>query len=516
MNNTPMTFNVNNWTFLERYLASGFIAGGPVVCGGNPENFGDLPFVKECIEADGIRVVNIAVSMSENGKCLKNYSALHVLALVLVHGTAVHLAYVRANFSRVARIGTDVLMFAGMVNNLRGWGSGVRKIFANWYNTKSPEDLAFQFMKYRQREGWAHRDVLRLAHPIAPTNELNNVFKFIVDYQSPKVDNEELKKSTLKAQVLPKIILEGLRISGEEVDVEQIIQAISDSKLPRELIPDEFLNNGSVWEALLPHMGFTALLRTLNRMTRAGILNPGSEAEKIVLDKISDISNLQRRKVHPITMLTALKTYAAGKGIKGSLTWTPQSRILEALNASLNASFETAEPSGKNLFLGIDISGSMTWQPAINSVLLPSEIAAAMALVTLKREPGATVIGFAERPVELPIHPDFSFEKTIDVISKMTFGRTNCAAPMQLAEASKKDVDLFCIYTDNDTNASEPPVVALNRYRKVMDNPSAKLFVSASNTNRLSIADPKDPYMMDLLGFDAGVPGLINTFANTN
>lgn len=55
-----------------------------------------------------------------------------------------------------------------------------------------------------------------------------------------------------------------------------------------------------------------------------------------------------------------------GKGDKGSLTWKPNPRILEALNQAFYQAFEAVEPTGKKYYLAVDVSGSMS-QPVLGS-----------------------------------------------------------------------------------------------------------------------------------------------------
>ncbi|KAG2488956.1 hypothetical protein HYH03_012575 [Edaphochlamys debaryana] len=45
------------------------------------------------------------------------------------------------------------------------WGRVMRSAVAKWYLAKAPASLAYQVTKYSQRNGWAHGDLLRLAHP---------------------------------------------------------------------------------------------------------------------------------------------------------------------------------------------------------------------------------------------------------------------------------------------------------------------------------------------------------------
>ena len=52
---------------------------------------------------------------------------------------------------------------------MRGFGAALRKAIADWYLSKKPADLAYQLLKYQQRNGLSHRDVLRLIHMPANT-----------------------------------------------------------------------------------------------------------------------------------------------------------------------------------------------------------------------------------------------------------------------------------------------------------------------------------------------------------
>ena len=35
----------------------------------------------------------------------------------------------------------------------------------HWYDSKDVGELAYQVVKYQQRDGWSHRDVFRVVHP---------------------------------------------------------------------------------------------------------------------------------------------------------------------------------------------------------------------------------------------------------------------------------------------------------------------------------------------------------------
>ena len=84
---------------------------------------------------------------------------------------------------------------------------------------------------------------------------------------------------------------------------------------------------------------------------------------------------------------------------------------------------------------------------------------------------------------------------------------------MVYAMRQNLDIDCFIVYTDSDTWAGHiQPPQALKNYNKQMKK-NAKLIVCAMQSNGFTIADPNDPNMMDMCGFDASVPEIIAEFA---
>ena len=104
----------------------------------------------------------------------------------------------------------------------------------------------------------------------------------------------------------------------------------------------------------------TALVRNLATMTRVGVLAPGSDGTAKAIAQLGDRERIRKARVHPIALLAALRTYAAGKGVRGKSTWTPVPAIVDALDAAFYTAFENVEPTGKRFLLALDVSGSMT------------------------------------------------------------------------------------------------------------------------------------------------------------
>jgi 60 kDa SS-A/Ro ribonucleoprotein len=136
-----------------------------------------------------------------------------------------------------------------------------------------------------------------------------------------------------------------------------------------------------------------------------------------------------------------------------------------------------------------------------------------MALAVAKREPNYWIGGFNTKMGELKITPKMRLDQAMNVIRNFSWGGTDCALPMLHAmQNGMYNVNKFVVITDNETWAGRTqPVQALQQYRAkhVKD---AKLIVCGTTATNFTIADPKDPGMLDIAGFDASAPQLIQTF----
>jgi len=316
----------------------------------------------------------------------------------------------------------------------------------------------------------------------------------------------------------------------DRADVRELADLIARYGLPHECVPTEMKQFPQVWEALLPHMGLTAMLRNLGKLTEVGLFGfmSLSDAERFVIDRLTNAEALRAARVHPLALLVALKTYAQGHGDKGKLKWKPRQKIVDALDRAFYLSFEALAPTGARTLLALDVSGSMMG-PNIAGMpgISPRVGAAAMALVTAAVEPRHEVVAFtagshpsahAGYPTgisPLAISPRMRLDDVLAKTANLPFGGTDCALPMIWAAENKVPVDAFCVYTDSETWAGNiHPSQALAAYRQKMGI-GAKLVVIGMVSNGFSIADPNDAGMLDVVGFDTATPSIIADFVTT-
>ena len=167
---------VDKWTRLDRFLILG-AEGGTYYIGERELVKQSYDAILRCINVDGVRVVNRIIEISDSGRAPKNDPAVFVLALVAAHGNPQAKALAFQNLGKVCRIGTHFFHFAEYVNALRGWGRGLRNAVGRWYLTQEADKLAYQVVKYQQRDSWSHSDLLRLTHPKASSSGTSISFR---------------------------------------------------------------------------------------------------------------------------------------------------------------------------------------------------------------------------------------------------------------------------------------------------------------------------------------------------
>jgi len=522
-------FKLDEWKQLDRFLILGS-EGGTFYVSEKKLTAENANKVLLLLQKDGLKVVAKTVEMLTSGRAPKPDTAIFVLALAAAKGDDATRKAALAAVPSALKTGTQLLKFVDTVNELRGWGRGLKKAIQLWFKERKAETLALQLVKYKQREGWSMKDVLRLAKPVPADDVQGKLFGW-----TAKKDNA----AWAKAPVAPgdKALdfvwaaeqASGLRLVAENADtaeakailaeanqasVKKLVDLIVTYRLPREALPTEALNRAEVWEALLQEMPMTAMIRNLGTMSKIGLLKPLSDAEKLVAGRLTDAARLRGAKVHPIQVLSALRTYSSGRGVRSAATWTVSSKIVESLDEAFELSFGAVEPAGTRHLLGLDVSSSMTWgEIAGVPGLSPSAATAALAVVAARTEPWTAIMGFADSFRNLGITARDRVDVAAKKVAGLSFGGTDASLPMTWALENKIQVDTFVVLTDNETWAGNiQPVQALEKYRQATGI-GARLIVVGMTSTGFTIADPNDAGMLDVVGFDGATPAFMAKFA---
>jgi len=483
-------YQIDVWSQLDRFLILGTL-GGTYYASERDITVENVDAVLECIKLDGPRVVRRLVEVDTAGRAPKKSPAHFVLALCIKHGDDRTRADAYLAVQAVCRTASHLFELVSQIDGLqKGWGRGLRRAVSDWYTSKSLDQVVYQAVNYGTRNGWSHRDLLRLAHI---NGGANPVYGWLAG-------KNKLEHSL--AQAVEEI---------KTADAPRAAQLIAYNRIPREAVPTHLLDSPLIWEALAQNMPMTALIRNLNKMTAVGLITPAGKATREICDQLTSFEKLGAARVHPINLLTALSTYRQGHGVKGSLKWDPVGRINAALSEAVMLSFGALPQYERDELIAIDISPSMIGQQLTNfGSLRLHEVAACMALAAAHSNPAAQVVVFDTEWRAI----DVSGRRLDDIVTglgKSMRGGTDLSQPIYAAEKQRGPKPVVIqIYTDDETWAGRMhPEQVWTRYKSAV--PSAKCVVASMTASRTT-SMPQSEDCLQVVGFDSALPQLIEAF----
>lgn len=491
-------FNQDDWSALERFVILG-AEGGTYYVNQHELVLRNVAVVNRCIVADPAKTAEIVAQVSESGRAFKNNVAAFVLSYMVSKGGPPRFAAYRV-LNRVIRTGRALLEFHRDLDAL-GVKSNAsrRKAMARWIDERKPSDLIYQMLKYPTSGNLSMRDVIRYAHAHA-SQEAQNVMAYILD------------NGKANLETLPEIA-HGWEAAKRAQTAQEVAEIVTKYKLTWELVPGQWQGSHEVWQALLPNLPYTALLRNLARLSSYDMLKMGSANAKLVRDRLVNADIIKRARVHPMSLLVAWRTYASGGTLgKTKFSWKPTSVVADALEEAFYLAFDAVEPSGKSMMVALDVSGSMSGQ-AGTLPLACCEVSAVMAMVTLRAERNSMPVAFHHGISDLNLSRHDSLDAVLRKVKNINAGGTDCSLPMVHALNNGMTIDQFVVLTDNETYAGKiHPATALQKYRDLVVK-DAKLVVVGMTSNGFTIADPQDRGMLDIAGISTDVPALISKFA---
>lgn len=508
-------FKVSEQNRLERFLILG-TDGGTYYVGQKDLTSQNVDFIRKMIAKDADAVLKTVISVSDEGRAYSNSPAIFVLALVLTEGT--NKAAAKAAVSKVVRTGTHLFEFAGYIDSFGGWGRAKREAIANWYTEMDPESLAYQAVKYRQRNGWTHRDLFRKSHPKGVDSSVGD---FILGKPHNWIDDYN--------------VVNGFKEAQKAETSSDTVKVLKEYKtLPWEALKTEHLTDVKVWKTLFYNgqLRGQALIRNITRLAKAGAFSDLQFAADYAA-ALTDEEMIRKTRLHPINYLNALVVYTEGQvdrdtgfysSRRKNKTWVTESVIVDALNDGFYKAFKTVEPAGKRTGLFVDVSGSMG-QNALGLDLSCAQVSGAMAMTVARTEPAHVIRGFTSgnggysyrgggaELTDLGISARTELNTAMNKVKKNNFGGTDCAQPMVWALENNIEIDTFVVITDNETWAGTiKPSQAIVKYRKETGI-EARLAVLGVASTGFSIADPKDAGQMDFVGFDSNAPRVLADFS---
>jgi 60 kDa SS-A/Ro ribonucleoprotein len=445
---------LTQWDRLQRDLVLG--AGDGIYYAGDSRLSAERALdLRECLAEDGARVVDAIVEVAASGRAPRPDAALFALALAASPKFAVAEVNTKAldALPRVALNSAHLKRFATYVTAYRGWGRSLRSAFARWYCEMPVRDLAQQMLKQR-RGRWSHADLLRMAHPTPENRNQSALFRWAVEGGLGRSAGE-LADGELK-QVY------GFELAKKAVSRHEVIELIEAYQLTSEMIPERWLGSAEVWEALLDTMPYCAMLRNLGKLAAAGLIAAQGEATALVAARLVDQRRITRAKASPVTLLKTLLAFRRAHDVPA---------VAAALEKALYASLAQAFPFGRRMAIALD--GAAPEASTILAMLGAREGGVGMLPPCVAREDRLDAVMAAIRPTS----PHLDACPGAEALVVIT-GRRGWVGPQ--------------------------------RPRGML------LVVVAPNATEAEFAGADDPTMLQIVGFDASVPGVIAKFMSSN
>jgi 60 kDa SS-A/Ro ribonucleoprotein len=476
-------YQASDETRLRRFLILG-TDGGSYYASERELTFENVTFVRDMVRSSESDVLRIILDVSSNTLAPKHSPTLYALACVFQYGTDWRGA--RSAFTEVVRTPTHLFEFIDYAKTMGGLGPKKRKAIQSWFLNKSADSLAYQAVKYRQRNGWTLADAMRLARPK------------LVD---PGVAHFILHGNVKFSMVVPEII-NGFNVIQSAQTPEQVLAALGNyGHLPWETIPTQFLKDARVWKSLFYNgqLRGQALLRNMKRLNELGAFSD----RRFMLDVASELQDqemIRKGRLHPANYFNAL--YNSGS--------VPVA-IEAALEAGFYLAFKNVESTGKNILVAVDVSASMTWGTVAGMNITPNQGAALMALVIAGSEPNADIVAYGSTIVPVKIRGNMPIKDVVRMFGNMNFGGTDPSLAIKYAESQGKVYDGFISITDSEANGGLHIDAELERYRQ-RHGVNSRMVTVGMVSNRYSLGSQFDKRHLDVVGFSSDAPKLISAF----
>lgn len=298
----------------------------------------------------------------------------------------------------------------------KSFGTVIKKLINNWFRLNSANYI------YTNSIGNdpSIADVIKMVHPRPRDAEYEALFGYFLG-KEVKFDN------------LPSLVkeYEAFKKNPTVDNVPNIpFQFIASLDIPED-----------VWKEIAKNGGWHMVRMNLNTFSRHGVFKD-SKMVDIVADKLRNAELIRKSKVFPYQILTA---YKSAVGVP--------SKIYLALQDALEISLENIPSFGENVYIAIDVSGSMTspvtgYNGSATTATTCIDVAALFASAVLRTTPTAEVLPYDNRVRNCVLNPRDSVMTNSQKLAFLCGGATNCSAPLEKIIAIGKKVDTIIFISD--------------------------------------------------------------------
>lgn len=250
---------------------------------------------------------------------------------------------------------------------------------------------------------WRMGDVIDMTHPKPTAEWQSSLFCWLLDTRH---NRDEIRLPDGCEMIAARAALEAIPVANRR-------EALTSETLAAAGLTWEALSgwlqgpmDAQAWEAVIPSMGYMALLRNLRNFEQAGV--SGTTLDTVAV-RLADPEQVSRSRQFPLRFLSAYRNITSER-----FAWP----IEQALEHSVG---NIPRLNGRTLIL-VDVSGSMTDRLSARSELRRWDAAALFGVALAKRCESARVIAYNTQAYEVAVtHPVM---RTVEDIKRVVGGGT--------------------------------------------------------------------------------------------
>ena len=151
-------FDAGIWKMLRRCLLIG-TAQSTYYAGKRELTEDFVAVVKEAVAQNPTKVAE-EILYASDGRSINNSAPIFALVLLSMGEAPEAKKAFQEIFPQVVRTGSHFYEWLNYTKSLRGFGKVIREVGKNWLSREDVKALAYQLLKYQQRQGFSHRDAL--------------------------------------------------------------------------------------------------------------------------------------------------------------------------------------------------------------------------------------------------------------------------------------------------------------------------------------------------------------------
>ncbi|MBF0189397.1 MAG: TROVE domain-containing protein [Magnetococcales bacterium] len=303
----------------------------------------------------------------------------------------------------------------------RSLGTRPKRLVQNWLNSAS----AMQLIRASVGQNPSLKDVIRMVHPKPVTAEREALFAYFLG----RAHDPEL---------LPEVLQAFERFK-------------KDRSAPVPDVPFQMLTaldlDAAQWAAIARQAGWHMVRMNLNTFARHGVFALDGMTETIAY-RLADAEEIARARVFPYQIM------AAWASIGGEVPGL----VKDALEDAMESAIDNVPEIPGRVVVCPDVSGSMCWPVTgyqggggASSKVTCNDVAALIASAVLRKNPGATVMPFEHRVVNVTLNAKAGVLRNARALARIGGGGTDCSAPLAQLNRSHYSVDMVIMISDNES-----------------------------------------------------------------